>query len=54
MRTKVEERFQTADELIDALKGHFITPLHRKSLDFVKQGNLAEAVEAYERCLTVV
>jgi len=52
MRTKVEERFQTADELIDALKGHFITPLHRKSLDFVKQGNLAEAVEAYERCLT--
>ncbi|MBE9187908.1 protein kinase [Microcoleus sp. LEGE 07076] len=52
MRTKVEERFQTADELIDALKGNFITPLHRKSLDFVKQGNLAEAVEAYERCLT--
>lgn len=52
MRMKVEERFQTADELIDALKGNFITPLHRKSLDFVKQGNLAEAVEAYERCLT--
>ncbi|MEK0178401.1 protein kinase domain-containing protein [Microcoleus anatoxicus] len=52
MRMKVEERFQTADELIDALKGNFITPLHRKSLDFVKQGNLAEAVEAYEKCLT--
>jgi tetratricopeptide (TPR) repeat protein len=52
MRMKVEERFQTADELIDALKGHFITPLHKKSLDFVKQGNLAEAVQAYERCLT--
>lgn len=52
MRMKAEERFQTADELIDALQGNFITPLHRKSLDFVKQGNLAEAVEAYERCLT--
>lgn len=52
MRMNAQERFQTADELIDALKGHFITPLHRKSLDFVKQGNLAEAVEAYERCLT--
>ena len=52
MRMKVEERFQTADELIDALKGNFITPLHRKSLDFVKQGNLAEAVETYEKCLT--
>jgi eukaryotic-like serine/threonine-protein kinase len=52
MKMKVEDRFQTADELIDALKGHFITPLHRKSLDFVKQGNLAEAVQAYERCLT--
>ncbi len=52
MRMKVEERFQTADQLIDALKGNFITPLHRKSLDFVKQGNLAEAVQAYERCLT--
>lgn len=52
MRMNAQERFQTADELIDALKGHFITPLHRKSLDFVKQGNLAEAVETYERCLT--
>ena len=52
MRMNAQERFQTADELIDALKGHFITPLHRKSLDLVKQGNLAEAVEAYERCLT--
>lgn len=52
MRMKVEERFQTADQLIDALKGNFITPLHRKSLDLVKQGKLAEAVPAYEKCLT--
>ncbi|MCC3582695.1 protein kinase [Microcoleus sp. PH2017_30_WIL_O_A] len=52
MRMKVEERFQTAGQLIDALKGNFVTPLHRKSLDFVKQGNLAEAVQAYEKCLT--
>lgn len=49
---KVEERFQTGDELIDALKGNFVTPLDRKSLDFVKQENLAEAVQAYEKCLT--
>lgn len=52
MRMKVEERFQTADQLIDALKGHFVSPLHRRSHDLVKQGKLAEAVQAYEKCLT--
>lgn len=49
---KVEERFQTADELIDALNGKFVSPLHKRSQDLVNQGKLAEAVESYEKCLT--
>ncbi|WRH67815.1 MAG: protein kinase [Planktothrix sp. GU0601_MAG3] len=52
MRMKVEERFQTADELIDALNGKFVSPLHKRSQDLVNQGKLAEAVESYEKCLT--
>jgi eukaryotic-like serine/threonine-protein kinase len=52
MRMKSEERFQTADELIDALNGKFVSPLHKRSQDLVNQGKLTEAVEAYEKCLT--
>jgi len=51
MRIKVEERFQTADELIDALNGKFVSPLHKRSQDLVNQGKLADAVQAYEKCL---
>ena len=52
MRMKSEERFQTADELIDALNGKFVSPLHKRSQDLVNQGKLTEAVQAYEKCLT--
>ncbi|NEO14309.1 MULTISPECIES: serine/threonine-protein kinase [unclassified Moorena] len=52
MRMKVEERFQTAEELIDALKGKFVSPSQRKAWGLVKQGKLAEAVQAYQQCLT--
>ena len=52
MRIKVAERFQTADELIDALKGKFVSPLHKQAQEFVKQGKLKEAIQAYEKLLT--
>ncbi|WP_313708118.1 protein kinase domain-containing protein [Planktothrix agardhii] len=51
MRMKSEERFQTADELIDALNGKFVSPLHKRSQDLVNQGKLADAVQSYEKCL---
>ncbi|WP_293122865.1 serine/threonine-protein kinase, partial [Moorena sp. SIO4G3] len=52
MRMKVEERFQTAEELIDAFKGKFVSPSQRKAWGLLKQGKLAEAVQAYQQCLT--
>lgn len=51
MRMKVEERFQTADELIDALNGTFVSPLQRLARQFVKEEKLSEAIVAYEKCL---
>ena len=51
MRMQVEERFQTADELIDALKGKFVSPSLRQARRLVEQGKLPEAVQAYEKCL---
>jgi serine/threonine protein kinase len=51
MKIKVEERFQTADELIDALKGKFVSPLHKQAQELVEQGKLTEAIRAYKQCL---
>jgi len=51
MRMKVEDRFQRADELIDALNGKFVSRSQRRALKLVKQGKLAEAAQAYETCL---
>ncbi len=51
MKMRVEERFQTADELIDALKGNFVTPSLKRSRQLVQQGKLSEAVQAYNKCL---
>ncbi|BAQ60130.1 serine/Threonine protein kinase with TPR repeats [Geminocystis sp. NIES-3708] len=51
MRIKVEERFQTAQELIKALQGNFLSPLHKKAQDFLNQNNLIESIKAYENCL---
>lgn len=51
MRMRVEDRFQTADEFIDALKGKFVSPSLRRSRQLVQQGKLSEAVQAYNKCL---
>lgn len=51
MRVRVEERFQTADELIDALTGRFISPSQRRARDLVTKGDLRSAVNAYQQYL---
>ncbi|BDA65960.1 Serine/Threonine protein kinase with TPR repeats [Calothrix sp. PCC 7716] len=51
MQLKVEDRFQTADELIDALNDKFVSPSHKRAQELVKQGKLAEAVLAYDKYL---
>lgn len=51
MRVRIEDRFQTADELIDALNGKFVSPSLRRSRELVQQNKLAEAISAYEQCL---
>jgi eukaryotic-like serine/threonine-protein kinase len=51
MKMKVEERFQTADELINALNGRYVSPSRKRSQELVKQGKLAEAVVSYKTCL---
>jgi serine/threonine protein kinase len=49
MKINVAERFQTADELIDALKGKFVSPLHKQAQELIKQSKLKEAIQAYEK-----
>jgi len=51
MQFKVEDRFQTADELIDALNGRFVSPSQKRAKELVKQGQLTAAVQAYEKYL---
>ena len=51
MKINVAERFQTADELIDALKGKFVSTLHKQAQELVKQNKLKEAILAYEKLL---
>jgi eukaryotic-like serine/threonine-protein kinase len=51
MKVRVEERFQTADELIYALKGKFVSPSLKRSRQLVQQNKLIEAIQAYEKCL---
>lgn len=51
MQFRVEDRFQTADELINALQGKFISPQHQRAKELVKQGQLADAVQAYQKYL---
>jgi eukaryotic-like serine/threonine-protein kinase len=52
MKFKVEERFERAQDLIDALNGTFISPLQRKAQELVKLGRLVEAAQIYHKCLT--
>ncbi|MBO1350295.1 MAG: protein kinase [Hormoscilla sp. GUM202] len=51
MNMQADDRFQTADELIDALQGKFISPSLRKARYLLGQGKLKESAEAYEKCL---
>ncbi|MDY7008932.1 MAG: protein kinase [Cyanobacteriota bacterium] len=51
MRFRVEERIQTADELINALDGKLVSPLHQKAKDYVNKGDLINAVSTYETFL---
>ena len=51
MSMHVGDRFQTADELMDALNGNFVPPNLRKARQFVQDGQLPEAVQKYEQCL---
>ena len=51
MQFRVEDRFQTADELIDALNGKFISPQHKRAKELVKQGKLVDAAQAYQKYL---
>ncbi|MFN7659834.1 MAG: serine/threonine protein kinase, partial [Dolichospermum sp.] len=53
MQFRVEDRFQTADELINALQGKFVTPQHQRAKELVKQGQLVDAVQAYQKYLQV-
>ncbi|NET30014.1 serine/threonine-protein kinase [Okeania sp. SIO1I7] len=51
MRFRVEERIQSADELINALDGKLVSPLHQKAKDYVSKGDLINAVSTYETFL---
>ncbi len=51
MRLKVENRFQNMEELLTALTGKFISPLHKQAQELAKQNNLKLAINAYQKCL---
>ncbi|MGF1480052.1 MAG: protein kinase [Cyanophyceae cyanobacterium] len=52
LQMRVEDRFQSADELINALEGKLISPIQKRAQELAKQLRLAEAVQAYEKCLS--
>ena len=52
LQMRVEDRFQSADELIDALRGKLISPIQKRAQELVKQHKLTEAVQAYEKCFS--
>jgi len=51
MSMQADDRFQNADELIDALQGKFISLSLRKGRYLVGLGKLQAAAPAYEKCL---
>jgi eukaryotic-like serine/threonine-protein kinase len=51
LKLQPEDRFQTADELINALKGRFTSPSLKKAQELVRQARLTDAVAAYKSCL---
>ncbi len=51
MKMRVEERFQTAETLIEGLEGNYISPLVEKARQLTETGELAAAVKLYQQCL---
>jgi tetratricopeptide (TPR) repeat protein len=51
MKLEPAERFQTADELINALKGELISSYLKRARELLKTNKIVEAVAAYEECL---
>ncbi|XHR83898.1 MAG: protein kinase [Gloeotrichia echinulata GP01] len=51
MNMEPKERFQTADELIDALNGKFVSPIFKRSRQLVQEGKLSEAIQSYQQFL---
>ncbi len=51
MKMEIQERFQTADELIDALKGECISQQLKQARQILKSGKISDAVSAYQQCL---
>lgn len=51
MRMRAEDRFQTADEIIQALQGNLTSPILSRARQLVKQQKLSEAVDTYRKCL---
>jgi eukaryotic-like serine/threonine-protein kinase len=51
LKIRAEDRFQNADELIQALKGKFISSSLRKARLLVEQSQLSDAAQAYDHCL---
>ena len=51
MKMKVDERFQTADDLIDALNGNLTPPTQKQAQQLVKKSKLKEASRMYARCI---
>jgi len=51
LKMRAEDRFQTADELISALQGNFISPALCRARKFANQRNFPEAIKAYQGCL---
>lgn len=46
-----EERFQSAQELLEALQGKFVSPHLRQARQHVRHQNLKQAVVHYQQCL---
>jgi serine/threonine protein kinase len=51
LKMKVEERFQTADELIRALQGNFTAPSLKKARQLANERNFPGAISTYQKHL---
>ena len=51
LKLKAEDRFATAQDLIEAIQGNWTSPSLKKARKLVKEGNLSQAAEIYKSCL---